>query len=435
MTGLLGGLWRNRDFRNLWFGQTASMLGSNMTAVVLPLIAAVTLKAPVFQLGLLSAAGYVPYLLIGLFAGVWLDRRPKRPIIVLADLVRAAALLAIPLAYWQDRLTVPVLLAVALLVGFCSVVADIGGASILPSLVDRADLIEGNSKLEFSSSASNIGGNALGGALVQVVSAPFAVLVNAASYAVSVVFTALIRGREEPPQAVASEPSERSVWQDIGEGTSFVARHPVIRVLVISTLVSNFFILALEPLFLVFITRVLDLGPVLVGLIFASSGVGALVGAAIAEPLSRRLGVGRTIVFTSVAAGLASILTPLATVMPVPAAVALLVVMHVVDAAMIIAGNINIRSYRASITPDALQGRMNASVRMVVMGIAPIGAVFGGLLGGWIGVTPSLIVASAGMLSAAVIVTLSPIRSVTSIADEPGDDSVPGPRPALVERD
>jgi MFS family permease len=350
---------------------------------------------------------------------VWLDRKPKRPIIIAADVVRGAALLVLPVAYFGDNLSVPLLLIVALLVGFCSVVADIGGAAILPAVVDRGQLIEGNSKLELSSSATNIGGNALGGAIVQIISGPFALLFNVASFIISTLFTALVRVREtaaeQPPaeQALA----EQSLWRDIAEGAAFVARHPAIRVMVIATLIANFFALCLEPLFLTFITHKLQLAPFYIGLIFASSGAGAMIGAMIAGPLSRALQVGRVIVLSTTVAGIASILTPVASVMPKSAAVMLLVAMHVVDAAMIITCNINLRSYRASITPEDLQGRMNASIRMVVMGIAPIGAVFGGLLGGWIGITPSLVVSSIGIICSAVIIAFSPIRSVVQVDD------------------
>ncbi len=420
-----GGLLRHPNFRNLWLGQTASMLGANMTAVMLPLIGAITLSASVFELGLLSAAAYLPYLFISLFAGVWLDRKPKRPIIIAADVVRGAALLVLPVAYFADHLSVPLLLAIALLVGFCSVVADIGGAAILPAVVGRAELIEGNSKLELSSSSTNIGGNALGGAIVQIISAPFALLFNVASFAVSTVFTSLVRVREETTERPAADqpPAEQSIWRDIAEGTGFVARHPAIRVMVIATLISNFFALCLEPVFLTFITHKLHLAPFYIGLISASSGAGALIGAMIAGPLSRALQVGRVIVLSTTVAGIASILTPVASVMPKSVAVVLLVTMHVVDAAMIITCNINLRSYRASITPDDMQGRMNASIRMVVMGIAPLGAVFGGLLGGWIGITPSLVVSSIGIICSAVIIALSPIRSVVQV-DDPSPDEV-----------
>ncbi|MCP2303143.1 MFS transporter [Actinokineospora globicatena] len=417
-------LWGNGDFRNLWIGQTASMLGSHVTAVLLPLIAAITLSASVFELGLLTAAGYLPYLVISLFAGVWLDRRAKRPIIVAADLLRGLALAVVPVGLWAGALTVPVLLVITLVVGFCSVVSDIGGASYLPAVVGREDLVEGNSKLELSSSVTNVGGNAVGGAVLQVLSAPVAMLFNAATYLVSAVFTARIGTRGE----TADERSGGgSMWTDIAEGARFVVGQPAIRVMVIATLISNFCALALEPLFLVFVTRTLRLDPFYIGLIFAASGVGALIGAVCASWLNRRLGLGAVIVLSTTVAGLASILTPVATLLPEPAAITLLVLMHLVDAAMIITCNINLRSYRAAITPDALQGRMNASIRMVVMGIAPLGGVFGGLLGGWLSITSSLVVISAGILLSAAIVFFSPIRKVRAIPTiaPAGDDAAP----------
>ncbi|MFD8705833.1 MFS transporter [Kitasatospora sp. NPDC059648] len=416
-----GVLRRNGDFRNLWLGQSASMLGSNMTAVAVPLIASVTLSASISELGVLSAASYLPYLLVSLFVGVWVDRKPKRPIIIGADLLRGATMMLVPCAWWLDALTVPLLVGVVLLVGLCSVVADIGNASLLPALVERDDLIEGNSKLELSSSVSNIGGHSLGGVIVQALTGPVAMALNAATFVVSALFTSRVRRREPAPESTG-EPG--SVWKDAAEGTRFVLGNPLLRVLVLATLVANFFALACEPLFLAFVTRSLDLAPTFVGVILASSGAGALIGAVLAGPMSRRMPLGRLLVFTSTAIGLASLLTPLATVVPEAAAIVLLLVMHVVNSAMVIVCNINLRAYRTSITPDELQGRMTAVVRMVVMGGAPLGAVFGGFLGDRIGVSPALVFASVGLLVAAGIIALSPVRRVTEI---PGAAAAPEP--------
>lgn len=298
-------------------------------------------------------------------------------------------------------------------------VSDVGTASYLPALVRQEDLIEGNSKLELSSSVANIGGNALGGAILQALTAGFAVLLNAVSYLLSALFTGLIRQKGETTEPV--EPSG-SVWQDTGEGLRFVVRQPAIRVMVVATLIMNFCSLALEPLFLVFLTRSLELDPAFVGVIFSASGVGALLGALVAGPLSRWFGVGPVIVVSTALVGVASILVPVATLMPMPAAVTLLVAMQVVDAAMVITCNINLRSYRAAVTPDALQGRMNASIRTVVMGVAPLGGVFGGLLGGWLSITLCLVLVSAGVILSAVVVAFSPIRRVrnlTELSSEP----------------
>ncbi|MFF0477778.1 MFS transporter [Streptomyces sp. NPDC004284] len=411
-----GGLFRDPSFRNLWVGQTAAMFGSRVVAVTVPLIAALTLNASLFEMGLITALESLPYLFISLFAGVWLDRGSKRLILVATDVVRAGLLLLIPLAWWQDLLSIPLLMGVVLLVGCCSVVSDIGGMSMLPEVVERTHLVEANSKLELSSSASSLSGSAIGGAILQVVSAPVAMVVNAATYLLSAVFTALVRTR--PGAVKDQEAPSKGVWREIGEGITFITRNPTIRVLVVATMIFNFFTLALEPVFLVFITRTLDLEPIHIGLIMSSSGAGALVGALIAERFGRRLGLGPALVTSLGTAGLVSVLLPLATVVPTFPAVVLVIVMHFVDAAMVIVCNVNLRSYRTAITPDELQGRMNASNRMLVMGAAPVGAVFGGALGGWTGVTVALVVVSVGILCSAAVIFFSRVRSVREIPQD-----------------
>jgi MFS family permease len=415
---ILGGLWQHRDFRNLWAGQTASMLGSNMTAVAMPIIASITLHASIFQMGLLSASAYLPYLFVSLFVGAWLDRRTKRPIIILADLLRAVILLIVPIAWWQGFLGMPLLIAVSLLIGMCSVVADIGSQSILPVVVGRGDLVEGNSKLEVSRSASNIGGNALGGALLQALGVGLSLVINSVLFIVSTVFTFLIRSPEPRP-----ERTQRRLWGDIADGARFVVQHRTIRVLVLATLIANFFALAKEPIYLLFITRTLGLAPAYVGLVLASAGVGALIGALLAKRVSRAIPLGWLLVTTSAGIGVVNLLTPVATIVPTVFAVVLLVVTHVLDAALVIISNVNLRSYRSAVTPDNMQARMNASIRMIVVGIAPIGGIVGGIVGGVLGITPALIVTSIGVLAAALPIAFSHIRHVTAIPDEEEADA------------
>ncbi|MGW6905270.1 MFS transporter [Streptomyces sp. NPDC054940] len=419
MTEKKASLWRHADFRNLWLGLTASLFGAKVMAVALPLIAAVSLKATPFEMGILVAAETLPYLFVSLFAGVWLDRSAKRPILILTDVVRAVALLVVPVGWALDFLSFPLLLTVSLFVGVCTVVSDIGSASYLPLLVQRKDLIEGNAKLELSGSVADIGGNALGGGILQIVSAPFAVLINSATYLVSAFFTMGIKHREEPP--APPEPAEGEkplgIWREIAEGAAPVFRNKVVRTLVSATLLFNLFTLLIEPVFLIFVTRTLGLEPFYLGLIFASSGAGALVGALVADRVSQLFGVGRAMVFSLLLAGVAALLIPLATEVPKSMAPLLIVPMHFIDAAMVIVYNINQRSLRTAVTPDRLQGRMNASIRMIVMGVSPVGALLGGFLGGWIGVSETLVIGSVGVLLAGVLIALSDVRGVKEIPD------------------
>ncbi|WP_447008015.1 MFS transporter [Saccharothrix isguenensis] len=412
---MLTGLWRVADFRRLWLGQTLSMFGTHAVAVAVPLMAAVSLGASVFEMGLITAAEFAPYLLVSLFVGVWLDRRPKKPLIVLADVIRAAALLVIPVSWWMGTMSVPLLVGLVFVVGMCGVVADIGCAAILPGLVARARLVEGNAKLEVSASMSNIGGRTAGGFLVQFITAPITVLLTVVTYLWAAVATAMIRKREDVPEAV--DPDE-SVWRSIGIGLRFIFGNATIRVLVVWTFLVNFFALAVDPVFLIFVTRELDLQPALIGVILSASGVGALLGALVADRVSRLLPFGWLVVVSSAGIALAAGITPLATLVPKPAAVALLVLAQMTHAVTVIVASVSVRSFRSAVTPDHLQGRMNASARMLVMAGSPFGAVFGGALGMWLGTLGALLAGTAGLVLATLLLAFSPVRRVAGIPEQ-----------------
>ncbi|TQM85429.1 putative MFS family arabinose efflux permease [Saccharothrix saharensis] len=421
MNGQPGSLFRQANFRNLWFGQTLSLFAAEITAGVIPLLAALTLNASVLEMGVLSAVSFLPYLVVSLFAGVWLDRLPKRPVIVAADLGRGILLLLVPLAAVLDLLSMPFLLVIAVLIGVGTVIADIGSASFLPSVVSRRDLVDGNGKLEISNNASRMAGEAVGGALVQVLTAPFALLFNTVAYALSAVFTQRIKvDPHAEPEDEEEQPDARKpdFWREVGEGLRFVFGNPIVRTLAITALLFNLFTFFIEPVFLIFITRTLALEPIYIGLILSSSGVGGVVGAVISGWVSRKLPLGTLLVVTQWLAGGASLLVPVATLVPKPAAVVLIIVMHFVDAVMVIVYNVNQRSYRSAVTPDALQGRMNASIRMIVMGVCPLGALLGGVVGNVLSATTALIIGSIGILSSGVYIACTRIRSVKEIPTE-----------------
>lgn len=407
-----GGLWRNSDFRMLWAGQTLSDVGTNMVAVVIPLLAVASLGASAFEVGVISAVEFLPYILVSLFVGAWLDRSAKRPIIVLADLVRAGALLLIPVMWWSGRLTVSMLIVIVFVIGMCSVVSDIGGAAILPSLVRRDELIEGNSKLEISASVSNIGGMTVGGIVIQVLSAPVVALIGVGTSLMAALSTFRIRKREENPGT-----GEQSILKEMSGGLRFVFGQVSVRTLAVTSFLINFFAFVIEPVFLLFITRTLALPPVLIGVVLAMTGVGSLVGALIAERASTLLPLGRLLVAVSAAIGVNALLVPLAVFTARPVAVALVLFTQFTYAVLVIVANVNIRSYRTAVTPDDLQGRMNAAVRMLVMAGAPVGALLGGTLGGLIGTAWALTVGAAGLLLVPLIIALSPVARARSVTD------------------
>lgn len=414
------GLWRQANFRNLWLGTTMSLFGTQVAAVALPLTAALTLHASSGELGALSAMAFVPYLLMSLHVGVWFDRRAKKRILIAVDVCRAAVLAIVPVTAWLGRLSVGLLLAVAFGIGVCEVIADIGGLSFLPFLVERDDIAEGNSKLEFSNSAATVSGGSIGGLAVQVLTAPFAMLFNVVTALLSAACVSRIRVREVPPPVA----EDASMLRDILEGARFVVRHRVIRALVSTTLVFNLFTYMIEPVFILFMTRQLKLHPFVIGLVFSSSGVGSLIGALVATPLARRLGYGPVIVAAIAVAAVTAFMVPLAAILPGPLVIADLVVMHVLDAASIIIYNVNQRTVRTTPTPPALQGRMNASIRLVVMGVAPLGMLAGGLLGGIIGLVPTLVVAASGLLLSLVPVGTSSVPRLRAL---PELETIPEP--------
>src|SRR5688572_20688002 len=221
-----GGLWRHADFLKLWTAETISQFGSQITGIALPLVAIITLDVTPFEVSALIVIEMAPFLLISLPAGVWVDRLPRKPILVIGDLGRFAVLMTIPIAYVADVLTLWQLYVVAFLTGVFTVFFDVAYQSYLPSLVDREDIGEGNSKLEISRSTAQLGGPGLGGVLVELITAPYAVLVDAFSFLASATFLLRIRKREEPLAAATAGEAKRTLWSDLKEGLRFVLGNP-----------------------------------------------------------------------------------------------------------------------------------------------------------------------------------------------------------------
>ena len=290
-----GELWRHADFLKLWGAQSISQFGTQVSALAIPLAAILVLDASAFQVASLTTVEFLPFLLFALPAGVWVDRLRRKPILVLADLGRAAALGSIPLAYALGALTIWQLYAAGFVTGTLTVFFDVSYQSYLPSLVGREHLVEGNSKLEVSRSAAQVGGPGLGGLLVGLMTAPYAILVDAVSYLVSAAGLAAIRREEPAPHRATDVPSMR---RELWEGLRYVLGHPYWRALSICVAVSNFFGTVAWSIVLVYAVRRLDLSAELIGLVLALGSIGAVAGALLAPPVGRLLGVGRTILVT-----------------------------------------------------------------------------------------------------------------------------------------
>ena len=409
-------LWRHRDFRRLWSAETISQLGTQVTLLALPLIAILILRANPFEVGLLTAIEYLPFLLVGLPAGVWVDRLRRRPILIAADVGRALSLASIPVAHALGDLTLVHLYLVAFFNGTLTVFFDVAYMSYLPSLVERTQLMEGNSKLEVSRSGAELAGPGLAGALVQTLTAPVAIIADAVSFFGSAVFLLLIRHREPAVQrdSIKARPKMRT---EIGEGLRYVFRHRLLLPIAICTSASNLFAHMAFAIYLIYAVRELRLSPGLIGLIFALGNIGFLVGAVSANRIARRLGVGTTIWVSAAIFGPSLLLIPLA---PRTAPVAFLVIGWFLGSFGSVVYNVNQVSLRQAITPDWIQGRMNATIRFLVWGTMPIGAFAGGALGNAIGLRPTLLLAAVGGTFVFIPVLFSPVRKLREFP-EPQD--------------
>lgn len=399
------GLRQNTDFLKLWSAQTISQFGSRITREGLPLAAALTLAASPAQMGVLTALSALPVLVVGLVAGVIVDRMRRRPLMIGADLGRAVLLLIVPLAFVQGWLAIPHLYLIAVLTGVLTVLFDVADQSYLPQVVSRDNLVDANSKLGASGSLAEIGGPPLAGVLIQVLTAPVAIVFDALSFVVSAVLIGLMRSPDPRPVPTA----QPDIWREVREGVAVILGHPVLRVLALTAALSTFFGNFYWPLYSLFGLRELGLTPAVLGILVGMGGVGALGGALVAGWAARRFGVGPAIVGSRLLASLVSVLTPLAGG-PTWLAVLMLAIPQLAGDGAMMVYFVNQTSLRQSLVPDRLLGRANASMAVIVGGLGPLGALAGGLLGTWLGIRPTLFLAVAGILAAALWLLASPVR-------------------------
>ncbi len=399
-------LWRHRDFVRLWASQTVSLFGSQVTSLALPLTAALTLRATPAQMGFLGAAQFAPFLLIGLFAGVWIDRRRRRPVMIAADVGRAVLLALIPALALLHALRIEQVYAIAFLAGALTLFFDVAYTSYLPSLVARGQLSEGNAKLEGSAAAAEFAGPGVGGVLAQIVSPPLALVVDAVSFVFSALSLRTIRMTEPEP---APRARDEGVWRDIGQGLRVLLGNRLTRATVSAAATLVLCSSIGSSVFVLYLTRALHLPPALVGLVYLASGLGSFPGAILCGKVTRRLGVGRAIVVAAFTMSDARLLI-LAASGPQILALAILMVAEALAGFAGIIWDINQLSLRQGLTPQHLLGRMNASFRFIVWGMMPLGALLGGVLGAQIGLRPTLVVSVIGGLLAPLWVLFSPVR-------------------------
>ncbi len=438
-----GGLWRHPDFLKLWSAETISQFGSQIGGFALPLVAIITLDVSPFAVSALFVVEFAPFLLISLPAGVWVDRLPRRPILVLGDFGRAIAYFTIPLAYAFDVLTIWQLYVVGAFVGVCTVFFDVAYQSYLPSVVDRTQLVDGNSKLEISRSAAQLGGPAFAGVLVQVLKAPFAILADAISFVLSGLFILGIEKREEnvPTRAERKE-SKSSMRTELGEGLRWVFGNPYLRTISMSTATFNLFGSMMWAILMLYLVRGLEMSPATIGIIFAIGQVGYLLGALTTSRVSAKIGVGPAI-FAGAFCGVAQLLIPLAP-QDARGAIPYLVVAGVVGGYGVVLYNVTQVSMRQAITPERLQGRMNSVIRFIVWGVMPIGQLVGGGLATAFDLRTAIWVGAIGCSLAWVPLLFGPVKSLREVPDTGQEEPrlgetefealIPGPLPLPDER-
>jgi MFS family permease len=417
------GLWRHRDFLKLWSAETISQFGSQIDDLAFALVAILVLDASAFEVAVLGTVLFLPFMLFTLPAGVWVDRLPRRPILIVGDFGRAVLYATVPIAYVADVLTLWQLYAVGFLVGVFQVFFDVAYQSYLPSLVDRDQIIEGNSKFEISRSAAQLSGPGLGGILVEVLTAPYAVLVDALSFLASGLFILGIRTPEEPPErATAADGSKTTFWAEVKEGLRFVLGNQNLRAQAGCTGTSNFFFSAGFAVVLVFFVRELGLSPGLIGVVFSVGAVGSMIAAFTATRIQRRFGIGPTTIAVTLLQGPAFLAVAFAP--EGNAALPILVASQLVIGFVLVTYNIIQVSYRQAICPTRLQGRMNSAMRFIVWGTIPLGTLTGGALASWVGLREAIAVGAIGSSLSFLWILLSPQRHLREMP-EPVDDAPP----------
>ncbi|MFJ9616486.1 MFS transporter [Streptomyces noursei] len=420
MSGLLR---RHRDFRLLWCGETAGKFGTAVTGVAMPLTAVAALRADTFAVGLLSACGWLPWLLIGLPVGVWVDRSRRRPLMLGAAALSLAVFVAVPVLAWCGGLGLGVLGGAALLSGAAAVVFQTAYSAYLPGLLAPADQAEGNAKLHGSASAAQLVGQGAGGFLVQLVGAANGLLATAATFLVSLLCLLGIRHREPRPDRTG-ERARRSPRAEVAEGLRLVSGDVWLRTLTLFGAASNLALMGYQSILPVFLVRTAGLSPGTVGTLLALAGTGGIAGALAVRRVAARIGTARATLLFELGLPAAALLIPLTTSGP---GVVLYAVGGFGVCAGVVGGNILKVSFQQAYCPPALLGRVTASAAFLNYGTLPLGALLGGALGTALGVRTALWITTAGVPLAALILLASPIRTARDLPSRRAAESVDAP--------
>ncbi len=399
------GVLANRDFVKLWAGETVSLIGTQVTQFALPLVAILSLNATVLQVGVLNALRFLPLIPLSLLAGVLLDRRRRRPVLIVCALGNAVLIGLVPLSSVTGLLSIGLLYVVTTLVGTLSMTFEVGALSYVPFLVERRHLAAANSRLWASTAVAGISGPGLAGLLVGLITAPITLSVDAVSYLFSAVSLISIRKPEPEPGPRAGRPSIR---RSIAEGLHTVYGSKLLRTLLTQSAVFNLCYGAMLPVFLVYAVRVLGLSPAKLGIVIGAAAAGGLFGVLFATRIVAALGLGRAMALGTI--GLSA--GPLLFVIPRGAgllSIAVLVVAQLVYGFNASMFNVNAITLRQTVTPARLLARMNATYRMVIYGVPLLGATGGGLLGSAVGLRTALVILLTAMTSPVLWMFFAPV--------------------------
>jgi len=408
----MSSLWTDRRFSTYWAGQTVSQFGDRISELALPLIAVATLQASPTEVGLLTAAIWTPSL-IALFIGAWVDHQArKRRLLIAADLLRFAVLLSLPIAHVFGVVSLGQLYLVALLAGIGQVLYQTSYANFFVGLVRQDQYVEANSMLSGTRSASFIAGPAVGGFLIQLLTAPVAVLVDALSFLVSAAMIGRVKVEERPIDTTGA----LSLMSRAREGMRFVLKHPYLRASLGCATTINFFNFVVSALIILYASRHLHLSAGVIGLAFGIGATGGLIGALVAGRLARAIGVGWTVALGSIVFSLPYALIPLAAGSTVTKA-GVLGLVEFLSGFGIMCFDINLNALQTAVTPDAMRSRVVGAFTTINYGIRPLGAIIGGLCGQFFGIGPTMIVAAIGGSLAFLWLLPSPIITTAAIVD------------------
>jgi MFS family permease len=410
---LIPPLLREREFRWFWFGQTISLFGDQVTALAVPVLAALILHADAAQMGLLTAVGLLPHLLFSLPAGVWLDRvQQRRRLMILADVGRAVAVALVPLFFVLNMLSIELLFAISFAVGTLAVVFDISWNTIFVSVAKRDQYVEASALLNGSRSVSSFAGPAIGGLLIELLRAPMALLADAASFLGSAFFLGRIRAQEPP---IEHEPG--TIREQLTSGLAFIFRDPIIRTVLLSAGTLNLFNYCFQGLFILYATVNLGVEPGILGLALGAGAIGGVFGAVVASRVGRFLGLGPAYLLGLILFPASLILVPLAGGMPEPVVLAFLFLSEFGAGLGVMILDINVGAMMLARTPDRIRARSTGAFRFINMGIRPIGATLGGLLGAAFGVQTTLFVVVVAQLAGALWLIGSPVLGIRDMPE------------------